>query len=46
VQAAAAWAPLPPDTDDKVSSDLLIFVRCSGEHTTITMDEIFPFERL
>jgi hypothetical protein len=31
--------------DDKVYSDVLILVRDSGEHTTITMDEFTHLER-
>jgi hypothetical protein len=33
------------NTDDKVYSDVLILVRDSGEHTTITMDEFTHLER-
>jgi hypothetical protein len=33
------------NSDDKVYSDVLILVRDSGEHTTITMDEFTRLER-
>ncbi len=34
------------NSDDKVYSDVLILVRESGEHTTITMDEYTRLKRL
>ena len=34
------------NSDDKVYSDVLILVRDSGEHTTVTMDEFTKLERL
>ncbi len=34
------------NSDDKVYSDVLILVRDSGEHTTITMDEYTRLKRL